>query len=182
MIVITKITKKKSGVELISTPVWYEGSYKFEFYNTVTKEIFSRSMDMYRAKRFFEQEGILYPSNLYVSISKRCLKLADYIDYVGVWNREDLSKSIQSELFKAKSIAIRYLDDDLGFFVSITDGFHVQDLHMSIVEGLFKLSHTRIGNSIFVSGMSDVAYEYKIEDVKNFDILYTKLNCLGVGR
>lgn len=181
MIIVTKITYKPTGEDKISVPVWYDGSCRFEFYNTETKEAFIRSMDMYRAKRFFENKGILHPENRYVSIPKRCLKLADYIDYVGTWNKKDLDKDIQVKLFEAEGLCLRYLDDDIGFFVSLTDGFHAQDLHLSIVEALFKVSFVRVGDTILINDAENgVAYEYKIEDVKNFDILYTKLKVMGV--
>lgn len=182
MIVITKITYKVTGEDKISIPVWYDGSCKFEFYNTETKETFTRSMDMYRAKRFFESTGILHLDNMYVSIPKRCLRLADYIDYVGAWNKKDLTNDIQVKLWEAEGLCLRYLDDDIGFFVSLTDGFHARDLHLSIVEALFKVSFVRVDDTIFINADNGVAYAYKIEDVKNFDALYTKLKVMGVGR
>lgn len=182
MIVITKITYKVTGEDKISIPVWYDGSCKFEFYNTETKETFTRSMDMYRAKRFFESTDILHLDNMYVSIPKRCLRLADYIDYVGAWNKKDLTNDIQVKLLEAEGLCLRYLDDDIGFFVSLTDGFHARDLHLSIVEALFKVSFVRVADTIFINADNGVAYAYKIEDVKNFDALYTKLKVMGVGR
>lgn len=182
MIVITNITNKLTGERKIFTPVWYDGSYKFEFYNTETKETFTRSMDMYRAKKFFESTGALHSENLYISISKRCLRLADYIDYVGAWNKRDLSSDIQEKLSGVDGLDINYIDDDIGFFVSITDGFHAMDVHLSIIEALFKLKHIVVNNTIYISAKDDVVYEYKIEDVKKFDTLYTKLKIMGVGR
>lgn len=182
MIVITNITNKLTGERKIFTPVWYNGSYKFEFYNTETKETFTRSMDMYRAKKFFESTGALRSEDLYISISKRCLRLADYIDYVGVWNKRYLSSDIQEKLSGADGLDINYIDDDIGFFVSITDGFHAMDVHLSIIEALFKLKHIVVNNTIYISAKDDVVYEYIIEDVKNFDALYTKLRVMGVGR
>lgn len=182
MIVITNITNKLTGERKIFTPVWYHGSYKFEFYNTETKETFTRSMDMYRAKRFFESTGALHSESFYVSISKRCLRLADYIDYVGTWNKRYLSSDIQEKLSEADGFDINYIDDDIGFFVSITDGFHAMDVHLSIVEALFELKHIIVNNTIYINAIQDVVYEYKIEDVKHFNILYTKLKIMGVGR
>lgn len=182
MIVITNITNKLTGERKIFTPVWYDGSYKFEFYNTETKETFTRSMDMYRAKKFFESTGALHSESFYVSISKRCLRLADYIDYVGVWNKRYLSSDIQEKLSGVDGLDINYIDDDIGFFVSLTDGFHVMGIHLSIIEALFKLKHIVVNNTIYISAKDDVVYEYKIEDVKNFDALYTKLKVMGVGR
>lgn len=182
MIVITNITNKLTGERKIFTPVWYDGSYKFEFYNTETKETFTRSMDMYRAKKFFERAGVLRSENFYISISKRCLRLADYIDYVGTWNKRYLSSDIQEKLSGADGLDINYIDDDIGFFVSLTDGFHVMGIHLSIIEALFKLKHIVVNNTIYISAKDDVVYEYKIEDVKKFDTLYTKLKVMGVGR
>lgn len=183
MIIVTKITYKVTGEEKISIPVWYDGSCRYEFYNTETKETFTRSMDMYRAKKFFENKGILHPENMYVSIPKRCLRLADYIDYVGAWNKKDLTHDIKVKLWEAEGdIYLRYLDDDFGFFVSLTDGWHARDLHMSIVEALFKVSFVRVDDTIFISADNGIAHAYKIEDVKNFDTLYTKLKVMGVGR
>lgn len=182
MIVITNITNKLTGERKIFTPVWYNGSYKFEFYNTETKETFTRSMDMYRAKKFFESTGALRSENLYISISKRCLRLADYIDYVGTWNKRYLSSDIQEKLSGADGLDINYIDDDIGFFVSLTDGFHVMGIHLSIIEALFKLKHIVVNNTIYISAKDDVVYEYTIEDVKNFNALYTKLKVMGVGR
>ena len=123
MIVITNITNKLTGERKIFTPVWYNGSYKFEFYNTETKETFTRSMDMYRAKKFFESTGALRSENLYISISKRCLRLADYIDYVGTWNKRYLSSDIQEKLSGADGLDINYIDDDIGFLFQLLMDF-----------------------------------------------------------
>lgn len=128
-------------------------------------------MDMYRAKKFFEQRGILHPTGYYVSIPRRCLKLADYIEFAGVWNREDLNMIIQVRLSEAKG-----LDDDIGFFIILTDKFHVQGT------ALFETKHIIVDDVIYINAVNDVVYTYKIEDVKKFNILYTKLKAMGVGR
>lgn len=182
MTIITNLTSKTTGEEKRFIREWYDSSYKFDFYDTETKESYSRTMNMYRAKRFIEQRGILHPEGLYISISKRCLRLADYIDYVGTWNKRYLSSDIQEKLSGADGLDINYIDDDIGFFVSITDGFHAMDVHLSIIEALFELKHIIVNNTIYINAVNDIVYEYKIEDVKSFNILYTKLKIMGVGR
>lgn len=182
MIIITNLTSKATGEEKRFIREWYASSYKFDFYDTETKESYSRTMDMYRAKKFLEQKHILHPEGLYVSIPRRCLRLADYIDYVGTWNKRYLSSDIQEKLSEVDGLDIYYIDDDIGFFVSLTDGFHVMDIHLSIIEALFKLKHIVVNNTIYISAKDDIVYEYTIEDVKNFNALYTKLKIMGVGR
>lgn len=182
MVVILRITKKSTGEILPFIPVWYYGSYKFDFYNTDTKEIFSRSMDMYRARKYFSQSGVVHPESYYVSVSKRCLRLANYIDYSGAWRLEDLPRHIRLAISEAQGFSVRYIDDDTGFYISTTDGFHTQYKHMSIVEALFELKYVRFDNKLYFSGTDSTVYEYIIEDIKGFDTLYTKLNVLGVGR
>ena len=56
------------------------------------------------------------------------------------------------------------------------------DVHLSIIEALFELKHIIVNNTIYINAVNDVVYEYKIEDVKKFNILYTKLKAMGVGR
>ena len=53
---------------------------------------------------------------------------------------------------------------------------------MSIMEAIFKVSCVRHENKLYFKGNQGVVYEYIIEDVPKFDVLYTKLNTLGVGR
>lgn len=182
MIIITNLTSKTTGEEKRFIREWYDGSYKFDIYDTETKESYSRTMNMYRAKKFFEQRGILHPTGYYVSIPRRCLKIADYIDFAGIWNREDLSMIIQLKLSEAKGLDIDYFDDDIGFFIILTDKFHVQGTALSIVEALFETKHIIVDDVIYINAINDVVYTYKIEDIKKFNILYTKLKAMGVGR
>lgn len=177
MIIITNLTSKATGEEKRFIREWYDGSYKFDFYDTETKESYSRTMDMYRAKKFFERRGILHPTGYYVSIPRRCLKIANYIDFAGIWNREDLNIGIQLKLSEAKG-----LDDDIGFFIILTDKFHVQGTALSIIEALFEARHIIVDDVIYINAVNGVVYTYKIEDVKKFNILYTKLKAMGVGR
>lgn len=53
------------------------------------------------------------------------------------------------------------------------------DVHLSIIEALFKLKHIVVNNTIYISAKDDVVYEYTIEDVKNFNALYTKLKVMA---
>lgn len=182
MIIITNLTSKTTGEEKRFIREWYDGSYKFNFYDTETKESYSRTMDMYRAKKFLEQRDILHPTGYYISIHRRCLKIAEYIDFAGVWNREDLDMLIQVRLSETKGLDIDYFDDDIGFFIILTDKFHVQGTALSIVEALFEAKHIIVDDVIYINAVNDVVYTYKIEDVKNFDALYTKLKVMGVGR
>lgn len=52
MIIIMNLTNKTTGEEKRFIREWYASSYKFDFYDTETKESYSRTMDMYRAKKF----------------------------------------------------------------------------------------------------------------------------------
>lgn len=182
MIIITNLTNKTTGEEKRFIREWYDSSYKFDFYDTETKESYSRTMDMYRANKFFEQRHILHPEGLYVSIPRRCLKIADYIEFTGLWNIEDLSRDIQLKLSEAQGLDIGYLHDDIGYFVSLTDRFNVRDTALSIVEALFETKHIIVNDTIYINAVSNTVCTYKIEDVEHFNILYTKLEIMGVGR
>ena len=84
--------------------------------------------------------------------------------------------------FPTDKLMIDFLADEYGLFVGIYDGFVVQRKYMSIMEAIFKVSCVRYENKLYFKGNQGVVYEYVIEDVPKFDVLYTKLNTLGVGR
>lgn len=221
MLIITKIIDKQTKKDLPYTFKWYEGSFIFTFYDTDTKETFSRSLNQYRAKQFFESRSILQPDNLYVTIPKQCIKLADYLDYRGTWNSSDLSAEIANQLnnqslkvddiyispniqdyvnysavinnfslcymiFDAlcshSKLQVDYISDSIGLYLAVTDNHYVQNWLISILEALFSLDFIRIKNSIFISGKDNVVYEYVIENEQAFDLLYTKIKCMGVTR
>lgn len=123
--------------------------------------------------------GVVTAEDYYVTIPKRVFNLISYIDYEGTWNERDLDRNIVSQ-FPTDKLIIDFLADDYGLFVGICDGFVVQRKYMSIMEAIFKVSCVRYENKLYFKGNQGVVYEYVIEDVPKFDILYTKLNALGV--
>lgn len=181
MLYLTNILHQQTGEVETYRSEWYTGSCKFTFYDEDAKKSFSRRMDMYRAQKFFKERGVVTAEDYYVTIPKRVFNLISYIDYDGTWNKRDLDRSIVSQ-FPTDKLMIDFLADDYGLFVGICDGFVVQRKYMSIMEAIFKVSCVRYENKLYFNGNQGVVYEYVIEDVPKFDILYTKLNTLGVGR
>lgn len=181
MLYLTNILHQQTGEVETYRSKWYTGTCKFTFYDEDTKKSFSRRMDMYRAQKFFKERGVVTAEDYYVTIPKRVFNLISYIDYDGTWNERDLDRSIVSQ-FPTDKLMIDFLADEYGLFVGICNGFVVQRKYMSIMEAIFKVSCVRYENKLYFKGNQGVVYEYVIEDVPKFDVLYTKLNTLGVGR